>query len=100
MTEWKLVPVDPTDEMTRFGSVQTEIGGSWREGSTLNDAEAATCYTAMLAAAPQASEDEELVERVARALRFAGRSTLGDPRCLLITRAILAILDGNHEDRS
>jgi hypothetical protein len=106
MTEWKLVPVEPTEEMSRSGSVQTEVGGDWRAGSTLNDAEASTCYTAMLAAAPKASEDAELVWKAAQSMcrrRNPHCIAYGDA-CLNATcdvhteaRAVLKMLEGNHD---
>lgn len=58
MTQWKLVPVEPTDEMAH---AFTESIQFWME----ENGEDKDVYQSMLAAAPKASEDEELVETVA-----------------------------------
>jgi hypothetical protein len=57
MTKWKLVPVEATREMVIAAT----------EGRVTRDGLLGT-YRRMVAGAPQASEDEALVEQVARAL--------------------------------
>lgn len=56
--KWKLVPVEPTEAM-------------WRAANRVVPANPRKEWEAMLAAAPSATDDEELVERVALGIRHA-----------------------------
>src|SRR3546814_10135428 len=53
---WRVVPVEPTPDMYKLGAEATD----WRRQNR-----AQNCYAAMLVAAPNAAEDEALVERLA-----------------------------------
>lgn len=80
MTEWKLVPVDPTFEMLR----------PWEDGDHIRFG----VYVDMLAAAPKASEDHTLEQRVSD-LFNAYDSETDDP--VLFARAVIKVLEGNHD---
>ena len=60
MSGWKLVPVEPTDEMRNYGQFAVS--------DTPGNGDAADGYCAMLSASPDPTTDEALVERVARVI--------------------------------
>ena len=92
MTEWKLVPVEPTEEMVSAN--HCECGNAQeRDWYIITD------YQSMPAAAPKASEDEALVERVALQLQQWDWSN-NTVTAINRARVILKMLEGNHEDRS
>jgi len=74
MTDWKLVPVEPTIEMSRH--IVRSLSPN-----------AVKAWPGLLDVAPKASEDEALVERVALLARTDGSRA----------RAVLKMLEGNHE---
>ena len=84
--QWKLVPVEPTDEMVEAGWIDTE-------GVDPDD-----IYGSMLAAAPE--PPAEVVERIRDALMsseawssFFGREDAG-----IMARAVLAALQGGRNE--
>lgn len=71
MTEWKIVPVTATNGMCECGAAH--------EGPVppISTSQADYAYAAMLTASPDASQDDELVERVAVCLWKADKSKPG-----------------------
>ena len=61
MTRWKLVPVEPTEEMENAGWIDKE------------DVCPCDIYSAMLSAAPSPEEDEGLMMRIRFAVSDPGR---------------------------
>jgi hypothetical protein len=54
-TQWKLVPINPTDDMLEFGCEQynSELDDSWHTSYWLSECECREIYEAMLLAASQ-----------------------------------------------
>ncbi len=88
--KWKLVPVEPTEEME--DALWVAMFEEPREVSPL----AYAGITAMLAASPPASQDEELVEKVARAAYRAWDCHHAHAReeWREVARAVLKMLEG------
>ena len=79
MTKWKLVPVEPTDEMEM--TIEDRSGG---DGGVI--------WAAVLSASPPPGED--VVERVARIMSDADDKQTGMERCKHMIRAVLKALEG------
>lgn len=81
---WKLVPVEPTEEMLDACDF---VSGSWDDHEDV--------YSTAVAAAPKASQDEELVEKVAKAIMFDAESR-GGISPMNAARAVLKMLEGGE----
>lgn len=92
MSRWVLVPSEPTEGMVKAAKYARQND---------QDGTARMTYRAMLAASPDPSKDEELVERVAGAIAaiLAKSQTVAYPvdspwltgPCILAARAILSL---------
>lgn len=91
-TKWKIVPVDPTEEMINAGENKDRPAAEY-SGYSMEYADCERHYAAMLAASPKASEDEALVENVAEAIwkcKYGPGNRMAAER---IARAVLKMLE-------
>lgn len=84
MTKWKIVPVEPSEEMD---SAFSDAIIRWLDEEGTN----ADVYKAMLAAAPRASENEALEQMISDLFNTYDSET-DDP--VLFARAVLKALEG------
>lgn len=89
MSKWKIVPVMPTEEMEEAVEHIADDRDYHED-----------IYCCMIASAPPASQDEELVEKVIDGLLEADRSFRGYGPAeywAYMARAVLKMLEANHE---